>query len=368
MTSTYDPDLPTYEEAQLQAQLNNHPQDNSQRLSENPPALPRRTNTRRRPPPLPERPIETSSSSEQLDDNKESDNSDSLQTGDQPFWKFHIQCFGDDMYLSTNPTMRHLQCRSMPGYFMSIEKEPQGFTINLEEFETGASIMRFKKLDEKTFKFKVRRSRKVENGEIVVLETPDPVFEGTINKTRIHPMFFPIPPPYEMKSYEVEGIDGSRWDVGSIPRAKMKWSLSHRSEAPKYVGKRNVYFHRNFMARNTKMQDAQFPPVTAAFRPCESKMRKRAIRSITRLSKLEDDSKSTPYEAEGDPFSQRKPYFKCGDGLYDEQFPKDDDPDHHFKLGWLTVFEDEQLFSKSGMFDLVVGSTVVVAYDQEMHK
>ncbi|KAF3990594.1 hypothetical protein FT663_01669 [Candidozyma haemuli var. vulneris] len=357
MSSFKEVDPPTYEEAQLQSQENNHPQDGARLLHEAPPPLPRRTPTRRRPP-LPERrPVE-----------EEAEDTSTEVQSDQNFWKFHIQCFGDDMYLSTNPTMRHLQCRSLPGYFMSVDKEETGFTINFEEFESGNSIMRFKKLEDGSFKYKVRRTRKIEGGEIVLSDETSPVFEGTIDPRRIDPQYYPIQPPFQMKSFEVQAIDGRRWDVGAIPRVKMKWSLSKRSEYPKYVGKQNIYFHRNFKTKNLHMQEEEFPPVTALFRPCESKIRKRAMQSINRLSRLDEESKISPQMAQVDPFAEQKSYFKCGDGLYEENFPKDDDPDHHFKLGWVTVFEDKDLFNKSGMFDLVVGATTTLAYDQEVQK
>lgn len=262
--------------------------------------------------------------------------------------------------------MRHLQCRSLPGYFMSVSKEQEGFTINFEEFESGILIMRFKKLPDGSFRYKVRRTRRVVDGEIVSLDDYNLVHEGTINPKRIEPQYYPIPPPFLMKNYDVQAIDGSMWDLGAIPRVKQKWSLKG-SEAPKYVGKQNVYFHRNFKTKNLQMQDEKFPPVTALFRPCESKIRKRAIQSINRLSKLEE-SKIDPQLAQIDPFSEQKAYFKCEDGLYGEPHPKDDDPDHHFKLGWVTVFEDKALFDIEGMFDLAVGTTTALAYDQEIQK
>lgn len=354
MYSFVDPDLPSYEEAQLQSQQNNHPQDGSRLLEEAPP-LPRRAPSRRRPP-LPERQLILQP---RIKENG---------TEDQAFWKFHIQCFGDDMYLSTNPTMRHLQCRSLPGYFMSVEKDDDGFTINFEEFESGTLIMRFKKLSDGSFKYKVRKTRRVLGGEIVPLNENTGVHEGTIDPKRIDPQYYPIQPPYQMKNFEVQTIDNLRWDLGAIPRVKQKWSLSKRSEVPKYIGKQNIYFHRNFQTKSRRMQDERFPPVTALFRPCESKIRKRAIQSINRLSKMDEESGISPQLAQVDPFAEQKAYFKCGDGLYGEQFPKDDDPDHHFKLGWLTVFEDPELFGMSGMFDLVVGTTTALAYDQEIQK
>lgn len=349
-----DSELPSYEEAQLQAILNNHPQDNVIIRDDNAPPLPRRTPTRRRPP-LPDRPLTETS----LDQNVE------REEGSQKFWKFHIQCFGDDFYLSTNPTMRHLQCRSFPGYFMKVEKEEGGYTLNFEEFESGALIMRFKKLENGGFRFKVRRTRRVVNGEVAQVENSLPVLDSVITLRRIDPKFYPILPPYMMSNYEVKAMDGKLWDVGAIPRVKMKWSLSKGSEVLKYVKKQNLYFHRNFKEQNMKMQEEAFPPVKAVFRPCESKMRKRAMQSINRLLKIEDDRESNG-RTQMDSFLDQRPFLKCGDGLHGDPFPKDDDPDHHFKLGWLMIYEDDELFGIPGMFDLVVGVTTTLAYQQEM--
>lgn len=41
----------------------------------------------------------------------------------QLFWKFHIERFDPGFYLTTNPTLRHVQCRSSPGYFVTVHKD-----------------------------------------------------------------------------------------------------------------------------------------------------------------------------------------------------------------------------------------------------
>lgn len=41
----------------------------------------------------------------------------------QLFWKFHIEKFDPGFYLTTNPTLRHVQCRSSPGYFVTVHKD-----------------------------------------------------------------------------------------------------------------------------------------------------------------------------------------------------------------------------------------------------
>ena len=43
-----------------------------------------------------------------------------MASPDSPFWKYHILKFGKDLYLTTNPGMKHMYCRNAPGYFIEV--------------------------------------------------------------------------------------------------------------------------------------------------------------------------------------------------------------------------------------------------------
>lgn len=346
---------PTYEESQnLQNGNQNLLSASRDRLSQELPRNigPSRTLSRRAPPSPPPRTSEEST----------------IGKGDnQGFWKFHMQVFANDIYLTTNPTMRHLHCRSAPGYFISVEKDPaseRGYTMNFEDFGTGNSILRVGKQDNGDFKYKVRRNRSVKDGVLQSTDDPDPVYAGVLRSRRIEPKFYPIAPPHVMRNHNTENIDGQVWNVGDIPRCRLKWSLKKRKEVLQYIGKQNTYFHNNF-ERNIVEDSSNPPDVKALFRVCESRAKKRAIRSLNRLLRMEYSEKAPEESPESDPYEEVNYYSRCGDGLYDDQFPKDDEPDHHIKLGWLTIYELD-LLTKSGMFDLIVGLTAASAYDKLM--
>lgn len=55
----------------------------------------------------------------------------------QLFWKFHIERFDPGFYLSTNPTARHVNCRSSPGYFVRIYKDRPATLISKDKERTS---------------------------------------------------------------------------------------------------------------------------------------------------------------------------------------------------------------------------------------
>lgn len=296
---------------------------------------------------------------------QQSDESTIGKGDNQRFWKFHMQVFANDIYLSTNPTMRHLHCRSAPGYFISVERDSptsKEFTMNFEDFETGVSLLRVGKQESGEFKYKVRRTRELRDGVIQEVAEPREVYGGVLRSRRIEPMFYPIPPLYAMRNFNTDPIDGKIWNIGDIPRCRMKWSLSKRKEVLQYIGKQNTYFHDNIEQKRVS-DSSEVPPVKAVFRVCESRAKKRAIRSLNRLLRIDMDRGETSQEP--DPYEEVKYYPKCGDGLYDDIYPRDDEPDHHIKLGWLTIYDDD-LLRTPGMFDLIVGLTAASAYDKLM--
>lgn len=346
-------------DVELQSQVNSYLDDAplTDSRKENPNLHPVKRKARKKPPPeLPEMVIENpeilpSPSPVSVIDS-------STYKVRQPFWKFHLLRFANDMYLTTNPSSRHLHCRSSPGYFVTVAQNDGGFTMTFEDFESGQQILKIRKHSEKEggfFRFKMKRLRRVENGVLVDQEVTDEMFENFVRPHTIPPDFYHGMLDACMTNYEVCDFNNQKWDVGSIPWMKHKWP----SGDVKYIGKQNVYLHNNFTGRKTY---TGIPLVVSVFRVCESRPKKRMIRSINRLLKIDvSGEKLKPQLVEIDPYFEVKSYYIGGDGLYFDRVPKDDEPDHRFKLGWLTVYEDDN-FSQSGMFDFVVAMSVAVGY------
>ncbi|SGZ50781.1 CIC11C00000000449 [Sungouiella intermedia] len=325
------------------------------------PVEPRTKLTRKRPSlPLPELLSTTS-----LDTSTSLNTSTSSRTSTsqffQAFWKFHLIKFGNHMYLTTNPTPRHLHCRSFPGYFILIDGNALDYTMSFEDIETGASYLRIRKRTSREgefFRYKVRRARGIQNGRISEIDNPE-VHENFLRRELIPESLFPSPPDVPMVSYHTEDFNGTSWSVGAIPRARESRVSAGES---KYIHKHNVYFHNTF---ELTYPINSIPPVRAVFRPSEASARKRMMRSLNRLLKFDSGKrKFKPDDMDSSMFSEVKSYYKAGDGLYGDHTPADDEPDKHSKCGWLTVYEDEQLFLEAGMFDMVVGLSVCVAYEK----
>lgn len=342
------------------------------------------------------------------------------------YWKFHVMRFGSNLYLTTNPTLQHLHCRNAPGYFVSVTGSKLDYTMSFEDLETGQEILRVRKVSTKegtSFRYKLRlrpamqgraqagkgrnseearpgeaedtkarakewdaetrdtetrdtETRGTEPRDAMTRENEaaqkeggddnrrpvekdtkgvDGVLQGTLRRRPVPQLLLPVPPVVPMSNYETQ-VGAKSWNIGSVPRTRE----SHFSPGElRYVGKYNVYFHDCF-SDLARYHHWAVPPAQAVFRPCEAGAKKRVLRRIHRLRAKPD----TPTK-EG-PYVEIKSYAAAGDGLYFDTAPADDDPDHVHKLGWVTVYEDEALLSKPGMFDAVVGLTTAVGYDQSL--
>ena len=362
---------------------------------------------------------------------------------DSPFWKYHILKFGKDLYLTTNPSLKHVYCRNGPGYFVEIlhsEKIPdprKGFTMlfkDLESIETGglesiAPIMTITKKPEAEggyFTIILPRLSILNKGIIKYLNTNDSqsrsknrVFNGLALQKAIMPQFIPdVAESLEFKfnNYEFRDFNNGRWNVGSIPRVrqrtltklKEKFSTEEREpedDRPRVVGKKNIYFHQNYIDLGENMEtrtllykersndpkniyfedpNIQFPPVLALFRPYEYRTKIKIMKSFNKnknrlLQHLVQQKQI--FERNGleyDKFIKGKAlehdigvggdvskYYKGEDGLYYLTNPSDDSPDEN-KLGWITVYEDKRLFGLPGMFDIVLGLTLAVGYESSL--
>lgn len=323
----------------------------------------------------------------------------------QPFWKFHVLRFGTCLYLTTNPTLRHLHCRNAPGYFVNISKKPLGYSMVFEDIETGEPLVKVEKVSDRRsdyFRFQVKKHRFIREGHVISTIEPamDPVatadlypgpsiykrpfsrekesgttellgidwldaFLGTLLREPIPQTLLPITPQVPMSNYTSKMIDGQKWCVGSLPRYR---ESRLNPNDTKYIAKKNVYFHRCFEDLS-RYFEWEVPPALAVYRECESASKKRAMRHFNRLLKIGPHSSSKQpmsLETEVSPFTEINSYYKCGDGVYFDKAPTDDEPDHHHKLGWITVYDDPNEFVQHGMFDLVVALTLAIGYERNL--
>lgn len=372
----------------------------------------------------------------------------------QLFWKFHIERFDPGFYLSTNPTARHVKCRSSPGYFVRIYKDrpstlksqkngnnsPVNSTSTLLVFEdtvTGEAVV-VVECTGSTLKAEVLIGRAVHNGTLMrednikkeliakksglirrkppkelLIDLPELNVDSATSKPwsvsntalKIGDLSsgkgnefllegfaytYPIPasfwptstePQSSAKSYRAD-IKHLTYFIGTIPQVRDRhFSLFDKEKPPKYVRKRHVYLHQEFLSPNRQFSDISLDLVAAVLRPCETRAKKRLIRKLHSISDgpiidrllwgdwdLDDlKYRAGPLESTKDTGTMSqvldmKPYADIGDGLYFDRMPADDEPDHVHKHGWLTVY-DQKMFSESGVFDLVVALTVAASYD-----
>lgn len=342
-------------------------------------------------------------------------NDDKIST---PYWKYHVLKFGKDLYLSTNPSLKHMYCRNGPGFYVEITRDTggrnDGFTMIFKDAETQsnkskppimiihkkpqseggyytATLTKSSVLKKNTIKYlnNINESnKKVFNG----LSIPQTIPEKFIPYEKISNLKRLEANEADFKNYEFRDFNNWKWNIGSIPRVrpsrinKLKTKINDQDvEQWKFIGKNNTYFHQNYVDSTNplpfKSQEPQeiylqnsentnFPPVLAMFRPHKNRFSTKVKNFNKMLSKKMENE--TPSQFKPNKFSNKlidnditagehKNYFIAGDGLYFNKSPADDLPDEN-KLGWLTVYEDK-VFQEKGMFDLVLGLTLAVGYE-----
>ena len=366
-----------------------------------------------------------------------------------PYWKYHVLRFGKDLYLTTNPSLKHIYCRNGPGYYVEIISPSKnislltkgnqlsfndGFTMIFKDIESVDNkdkelkppiMIIHKKSKQEGGYFTVTLSRssqlkkgliKYQNGEknqnqnqnqkskvFNGLSIPQTIPENYIPYDKVSNVKLLENSEISFKNYELRDFNNLKWNIGSIPRVrysklnKFKHKLVNDDqhnrnneemvEQLKYIGKKNIYFHQNYIEagsdtpyretnpENIYLQSEQkFPPVLGMFRPYEQKASKRIMNSFNkRMSRsFESDysqsrinHKFVDNDIAGG--SDIKNYYKCGDGLYPNNKPHDDVPDEN-KLGWLTIYEDKDLLQYKGMYDLVIGLTLAIGYESTLNK
>lgn len=358
-----------------------------------------------------------------------------------PYWKYHVLKFGKDLYVTTNPSAKHVYCRNGPGYYIEITRDldqnngDDGFTMIFKDAETQSNklkppimlIHKRAKKDGGYFTVSLTRSSQLKKqmikyGNELEKEKRN-LFNGLSMPQTIPDQFIPYDKisntksfehhEVNFKNYEFRDFNNIKWNVGSIPRVRTSKLNKFRNklnengnssdpeeaEAWKFLGKQNIYFHQNYIDSNQIMpfksnnprdvylqtsDKNSFPPVLCMFRPYKKKFGSKMKNSFNkRLSKsygnngqatnngtgnnndyanLGDmtkiNNKQLDYDIAG---GEHKNYYIAGDGLYYHRSPTDDLPDEN-KLGWVTIYEDKILQEK-GMFDLVLGLTLAIGYE-----
>lgn len=301
------------------------------------------------------------------------------EPGNTPFWKYHVLKFGGNMYLTTNPELKHVYCRHAPGYYVEVKRTSGGGYVMT--FQDGAhehvlmTVERRPSNEGGHLTISMARASRVVGLEVKRRPVPQaPVdeaptlgvavrstagrFNGLAIPQKLDQRVVPvIGEPVHFKTFVFKDFRNITWDVGHIPRTRP----SRMRDVLRLVGKRNVYFHQNFV-NNHDTLTGPFPPVVAAWRPCETKTRKKLVSSIRHLNAHDRRLLAQSIDNDIGAGARVKTYFTAGDGLYYDRNPQDDAPDDN-KLGWLTIYEDASL-GQRGMFDLVVGLTLAVAYEQ----
>lgn len=311
------------------------------------------------------------------------------RTLEQSFWKFHLIRFGPSMYLTTNPSPRHLHCRTLPGYFIRMEGSNSDYTMMFEDIETGELLVTVQKClvgKRSEFLYTLHKLRLLHDGAVVNVERSNhkdslsmssqnseyegnsnlsendnlasiaPNFQGVFIRKPITGEMIPAAAVAPQINLQGQMMDGTRWSVGSIPRVR---DSRLRPNEVRYINKLNVYFHCKAESLQV-WKGEHLSQVKAVFRECATKTTKRLLRQINRLLRVPSAAESRePYR----PFEDINYYLTCGDGLYYDEDPADDEPDHRHKFGWLTVYEDPMRYRIPGFFDVVVALTVATSQE-----
>ncbi|CAG86102.2 DEHA2C08250p [Debaryomyces hansenii CBS767] len=349
---------------------------------------------------------------------------------DTPFWKYHILKFGKDLYLTTNPGLKHIYCRNGPGYYVEVlypnkykyHSSREGFKLIFKDIaskngDNNPEIMVIIKeslAEGGKYKILIPRSSYLYDGSLTDNEsdeTESPLFSGVTVPTPIDDKFIPydqisnVHETVRFKNYEFTDFLNTKWNIGSIPRikstrmSKIKSKFNEYKDDPlyKFIGKRYIYFHQNYIEdspttyknesddpRDIYLHDQggphKFPPVLGLFRPNETRTRKKIIKKFNQQANKLDKSRNSQETINNDKINYRlidndiaagsdiRNYFTGGDGLYYSNNPNDDTPDSN-KLGWITIYEDTDVFSGSknkGMFDIVLGLTLAVGFESSL--
>lgn len=224
-----------------------------------------------------------------------------------PYWKYHILRFGKDLYLTTNPSLKHMYCRNGPGYYVEItsgKTADDGFTMVFKDStnQSDKSIPPIMIIHKKSVKegghltISLTKQNQLKKNIIKNDKKSDKtkIFNGLSIPQTIPEQFIPYDKisnnkffernEINFQNYELRDFNNVKWNIGSIPRVrfsrmnKFKTNLdnksmknssssyslqsitsiqsnqSFQSEEPfKFIGQKNIYFHQNYLDSNTPL-------------------------------------------------------------------------------------------------------------------
>lgn len=262
----------------------------------------------------------------------------------QKFWKYHILELGtSDLYLTTNPTQRHLMCRNAPSIHVQVQfpqcskDGAQGFRMVFRDELENSVFMTITKRQDASFV--------VDGLKKFVLDD-----EGEVEPAQDF-----IAKHFMCKEVPVDEFKRVRLEMGDVKPIRYQildtnltvGSVIHQRQfSTKLKNKRFVYCQRD---SHTTL---------SLFRPHEQRLKKRVLSKMNR--KL--NTNSTVYHEESD-LADCSTYYSPEDGLTSKT-PLDDCPNSD-KLGWITIFEDASLHTV-GEWDTVLGMTLAVGYSKTL--
>lgn len=226
----------------------------------------------------------------------------SINTTETPFWKYHILKFGKNLYLTTNPGLKHIYCRNAPGYYVDVKYpneqdklKKNGYTLIFRDINTvetipnlsqgkfeenkgekNEPIMIITKKSEREggyMTLSISRLSKLHHNVIKHIHKLDidqaPKFNGLSMPKKFDYKYIPIDQigghkryneVENFKNFELKDFNNTKWNIGSIPRVRiskmnrLKNKLNQDNpenvddeEIFKFIGKKNIYFHQNYI-------------------------------------------------------------------------------------------------------------------------
>lgn len=321
----------------------------------------------------------------------------------QNFWKYHIIWVGkNQMYLTTNPDIKHLYCRNGPGYFvelvlpknLSSSRANSGFRLIFKR-QVYDEVDSDDKLQDPKECIVVTKLGPEEGGgfKIVLLmmndlnglvkEDPVTIKTGAVETEipELQELLARDPKNEDLRRlvptfhrYRTD-LQGTPWLVGSNPVAKQKTfnKLKINNDIFKLTGKQNVYFYsdpgvlsnikiskRHSFLKSLKSEShssTSQEKLLALFRPHERRLKKKIIKTLNTTGSFE--SESTTSRSDEYNYIENYQYYKPGDGI-NQLNPKDDSP-NDTKIGWITIFEDQVSVEN---WELILGFTMAIGFER----
>lgn len=311
----------------------------------------------------------------------ETDLSASSQSLPGDFYKYHILRLGNDYYMTTNPTMKHLQCRHGPGVYVAIDHESSRISVSI--YDDNARCLRLvvtidKHLGGQGGVFEVTHA-----SDEILVDAPlshgngfDTVVRTSCSEAALPYSFL----PYPFLNFKYADEHNMVWNIGRIPQVKprsmvrVKSRILSSSNPPpiktKFCNEGHIYLHSSDVIEPTHepLMIRLLPQIGAFFRPCEYSMKsrlshtasslKRSLNAIHRSSLYHRSESHTPIHslAAG---SDVRSFYAAESGFLASR-TRDDCPNHE-KMGWITVFD--RCMRKKADLPVILGLVFAVALD-----